>query len=53
MVLDIFAESINSDGSKGEKLSSAESTGLSVFHTSDFHVIFITSPFKTSPLLDE
>ncbi|CAL5038254.1 unnamed protein product [Urochloa decumbens] len=28
VVLDIFAESINSDGSKGEKLSSAESTGF-------------------------
>ncbi|CAN6207862.1 unnamed protein product [Urochloa humidicola] len=30
VVLDIFAESINSDGSKGEKISSAEST--------DFHL---------------
>ena len=40
MVLDIFAESINSDGSKGEKISSAESTGMPIFHTSDFHVIF-------------
>lgn len=50
VVLDIFAESINSDGSKGEKISSAESTGLSIFHTSDFHVIFT---FKTYPLLDE
>ncbi|CAD6270750.1 unnamed protein product [Miscanthus lutarioriparius] len=28
VVLDIFAESINSDGSKGEKISSAESTGF-------------------------
>ncbi|GJN28929.1 hypothetical protein PR202_gb17103 [Eleusine coracana subsp. coracana] len=28
VVLDIFAENINSDGSKGEKISSAESTGF-------------------------
>ncbi|KAG0519876.1 hypothetical protein BDA96_08G024300 [Sorghum bicolor] len=28
VVLDIFADSINSDGSKGEKISSAESTGF-------------------------
>nr|CAB3467912.1 unnamed protein product [Digitaria exilis] len=28
VVLDIFAETINSDGSKGEKISSAESTGF-------------------------
>lgn len=33
MVLDIFAESITSDGSKGEKIPSAESKGLSIIHT--------------------
>ena len=56
VVLDIFAESINSDGSKGEKISSAESTGLSIFHASDLHVIFITSPLKfimSYPLLEK
>jgi trigger factor len=31
VVLDIFAENIKSDGSKGEKISSAESTGLLIF----------------------
>ncbi|AQK38857.1 Trigger factor-like protein TIG Chloroplastic [Zea mays] len=46
VVLDIFAESINNDGSRGEKISSAESTGLSIFHTSGLHVIFIASPLK-------
>jgi hypothetical protein len=34
VVLDIFADSINSDGSKGEKISSAESTGLSILNFS-------------------
>lgn len=31
MVLDILAETITTDGSKGEKIPSAESTGLFVF----------------------
>jgi hypothetical protein len=56
VVLDIFAESINNDGSRGEKISSAESTGLSIFHTSGLHVISIPSPLKfimSYPLLEK